>query len=40
VMSLLLLTRLLSYRDLEVSLLNRDGEHTNFDLDLFLIFRG
>jgi len=38
-MSWLLLTRLLYSRGLEVSLLNRDAEHTDFDLDLLLIFR-
>jgi hypothetical protein len=41
VMSWLLLTRLLSFRDLlEVSLLNRDAEHTDFDLDLLVTSAG
>jgi hypothetical protein len=38
-MSLLLLTRLLSSRSLEVSVLNRDAEHTDFDLDPLLVSR-
>jgi hypothetical protein len=37
--SLLLLTRSLSYRGLEVSLLNRNAEYTDMHLDLLLIFR-
>jgi len=38
-MSWFLLTRSLSAKGLEVSVLNRDAEHTDFDLDLLLTLR-